>query len=217
MNGSVIVLLATSLLIIVSGFAWVMLRHYSQRLSRVDEELQAIKVMLSEMPKEDSIKDYMFAQDQLLREIVEKLGTHTETDVLQQYIQDQANQIIATISTHDESRKSGITRADLETSLQRTNELLERVLWSLRFDEDKYAENTEIIADRPGKQGKTDSGMDAQGTKAGNDGDDNVSIQSILDDSDDSYSAMLHYMEKSGKSGVEALHALKTARLMRNR
>lgn len=217
MNGSVIVLLATSLLIIVSGFAWVMLRHYSQRLSRVDEELQAIKVMLSEMPKEDSIKDYMFAQDQLLRDIVEKLGTHTETDVLQQYIQDQANQIIATISTHDESRKSGITRADLETSLQRTNELLERVLWSLRFDEDKYAENTEIIADRPGKQGKTDSGMDAQGTKAGNDGDDNVSIQSILDDSDDSYSAMLHYMEKSGKSGVEALHALKTARLMRNR
>ena len=99
--------------------------------------------MLSEIPKENSLKEYMFAQDQRLCDIREKLDTDESTNTLQQYIQDQANQIVAIISTQEETRKEVITKAELELSLQITNELLEKVLWSLRFDEDKYVEDAE--------------------------------------------------------------------------
>ena len=131
-----VVVLAELFLILLTGIAWVTVRTYSLRLSHIDNELRSITEMLSETPKETGLRDYMFAQDQRLRSIVEKLDSHPDTDVLQQYIQDQANQIIAVISTHDDSSKS-ITKADLEITLQVTNDLLERVLWSLRFDEGK--------------------------------------------------------------------------------
>ena len=217
MGDPLIILLVLLLPVMVIGFVWVMVRAYSLRLARIDEELRAIMVMLSEMPKENSIKDYIFAQDQRLRDIGEKLATHAATDELQQYIQDQANQIIAIISTQDESRKSGLTRADLEISLQITNELLERVLWSLRFDEDKYVENTDTNRGRPEQQEKKNINIDTKSAKVGKDKDGNISMKSILNDSDDSYGAMLKYMQQSGKSGTEALHALEAARVMRNR
>jgi hypothetical protein len=214
MNSSAILLLAISLLIIVSGFAWVMLRHYSQHLSRIDEELRAIKVLLSEIPKETSIRDYIFAQDRRLCDIREKLDTYSGTDVLQQHIQDQANQIIAFITTQEESKKSGVTKADLEVSLQRTNALLEKVLWSLRFDEDKYVEDTDTKSDSHEEQGKKNIQIDTKSANAGKGKDDHASMKSILDVSNDNYGAMLEYMKQSGKSGTEALQALKAAKVM---
>jgi hypothetical protein len=215
-NSSVILLLATSLLIIASGFTWVMFRRYSQRLSRIDEELRAITVLLSETTKETSLKAYMFAQDQRLRDIGEQLITHPDTDMLQQYMQDQTTQILAVISTLDEGRKSGVTKADLEISLRMINELLERVLWSLRFDEDKYVESTDTNRGIPEKQGKRNINIDTKSEKVSKDKDDDISMKSILNDSDDNYGAMLKYMQKSGKSGTEALHALEVAKFMRN-
>jgi len=217
MSESLIIFLVMALPIIVIGFIWAMVRIYSLRLSRIDEELRAITVMLSEMPKENSIKDYMYAQDQRLRDIGEKLATYAATDVLQQYIQDQANQIIAIISTQDESRKPGVTRADLEMSLQITNELLERVLWSLRFDEDKYVESTAANSSRPEEQGKKNINIDTKRAKDSKDENGNISMKSILNDGDDGYGAILKYMQQSGKSGTEALRALEAAKVMRNR
>jgi phosphoglycerate-specific signal transduction histidine kinase len=102
-NSSTILLLAPLLLIIVGGFAWMALR----RLSRIDEELRTITLLLNDVPKEISIRDYFYAQDRRLFDIREKLDTYSSNEVLQQYIRDQANQIIAFITTHDDSRKSG--------------------------------------------------------------------------------------------------------------
>ena len=215
MNSLDIMLLATSLLIIASGLAWVMLRGYGQRLSRIEEELRATTVMLSEIPKESSLKDYMFAQDQRLLSIGEKLDTYPANDELQQYIQDQANQIIAVISTHDENRKSAITKTDLEISLQVSNELLERVLWSLRFDEDKYKDRTEANTSISRNQGNESTRKPIAQNEFRQKINDNVSMKDILENSDDGYDAMLKYMQQSGKSGVEAQQALKAAKTMR--
>lgn len=217
MSSSIILFLATVLLIMASGFTWVILRRYSQRLSRIDDGLREITIMLNEVPKETGLKEYMFAQDQQLHAIGEQLNTHPDTDLLQQYMQDQTTQILAVISTLDEGRKSGVTKADLEITLRVTNELLERVLWSLRFDEDKYVVNTDTNRDRPEEQGKKNINIDMKSAEAGKDKDDHISMNSILNDSDDSYDAMLKYMHKSGKSGAEALQALDAAKFMRNR
>jgi hypothetical protein len=216
-NWSAILLLETSLLIIVSGFAWIMLIRYSQRLSRIDEELREITVLLSEMPKENSIKDYMFAQDQRLCDIREKLDTYSSTNELQQYIQDQANQIIAIISTHDETRNEVITKADLELSLQITNELLEKVLWSLRFDENKFVEDAEAKRVNPEEQDTKKPKLDKKCVNVSKEKDDHIAMTHLLDESNDSYDAILKYMQQSGKSGADALQALEAAKVMRNR
>ena len=209
MNSSTILLLAPLLLIIVGGFAWMALR----RLSRIDEELRTITLLLNDVPKEISIRDYFYAQDRRLFDIREKLDTYSSNEVLQQYIRDQANQIIAFITTHDDSRKSGITKADLEASLQMTNRLLEKVLWALRFDEDKFIEDTDITnRDNAGEQGNEEIKIDTKNYKPSKSRDDDISMNSILSDSDDSYHAMLSYMQKTGESGVEALQALESAK-----
>ena len=213
MNSSMILLLAPLLLIIVSVFALVMIR----RLSRIDEELRQITAAISEMPKETSIREYMYAQDNRLCDIREKLDMYSGTDVLQHFIQDQANQIIAVISTQEESRKSGITRADLEVSLQMTNQLLEKVLWSLRFDEEKYVKDANTNKDRTRQEGTQNFNTDTKRTKPSKDEDDDISMKSILDENNDSYSAMLKYMQKSGKSGTDALQALESTKQIRNR
>ena len=209
MNSSMVLLIALFVLIIVSGFAWVLLR----RMSLINDELRTIKVMLHEMPKEISVRDYFFAQDQRLLEIREKLDSNLVTDVLQQYIQDQANQIIAVISTHDEARKSGVTKADLEVSMQMTNQLLEKVLWSLRFDQDKYLEELDRTdRDSTEKQGGEKTKIDTKNYKAGKDKEDDISMKSILNDSTDRYHAILTYMQKTGESGVEALQAMESTK-----
>lgn len=216
MNSLTTLLPVTSLLIIVSGFVCIMLIRYSQRLSRIDSELREITVMLSEIPKENSLKEYMFAQDQRLCDIREKLDTDESTNTLQQYIQDQANQIIAIISTHEETRKEVITKAELELSLQITNELLEKVLWALRFDEDKYVEDAETKRACTEEQEENNFELDTQNANASKDEDDHISMKHLLDESDDNYGAMLKYMQQSGKSGADALQALESARAMRN-
>jgi hypothetical protein len=211
-NSSMILLLAL-LLIIVSVFTLVMIRHFS----RIEDELRQITATLSEMPKEISIRDYMYAQDNRLCDIREKLDTYSGSDVLQHFIQDQANQIIAVITTQEESRKSGITKVDLEVSLQMTNRLLEKVLWSLRFDEEKYVKDATTNKDRAGHEGTNNFNTDTKSTKPSKDKDDDISMKSILDESNDSYGAMLKYMQKFGKSGTDALQALKSAKQIGNR
>jgi hypothetical protein len=208
-NSSMILLLALFVLILVSGFAWVLLR----RMSLINDELRTITVRLHEMPKEISVRDYFYAQDRQLFDIREKLDAYPVTDELQQYIQDQANQIIAVISTHDEARKSGVTKADLEVSMQMTNQLLEKVLWSLRFDQEKYLEETDRTdRDSSGREGDQKTKIDTKNNKASEDKDDAISMKSILNDSTDSYHAMLTYMQKTGESGVDALQALESTR-----
>ena len=209
-----VAVLGALFLILLTGIAWVTVRTYSLRLSRIDNELRSITEMLSETPKETSLKDYMFAQDQRLCSIGEKLDSHPGTDVLQQYIQDQANQIIAVISTHDDSRKS-ITKADLEITLQVTNDLLEKVLWSLRFDEDKYVDCTEANKSISNNQGNKNTSKSNAHSEIRQEITDKVSMKNILENCDDGYDAMLKYMQQSGKSGVEAQQALKAAKTMR--
>ena len=214
MTDSIISMLVWMIPIIAIGIVWVIARLSSPRLLRIDEELRAITVMLSEMPKEGSLKDYMFAQDQRLQGIGDKLGTSPDTDELHQYIQDQANQIIAVISTHDDPSKS-ITKADLEVTLQVTNDLLERVLWSLRFDEDKYVDRTEANKSISNKQGNKNTSKSNAHSEIRKEITDKVSMKNILENCDDGYDAILKYMQQTGKSGVEAQQALKTAKTMR--
>ena len=212
MNLTIAVLVAL-FLILLAGIAWVTVRTYSLRLSRINDESRLITKMLSETPTETSLKDYMFAQDQRLRSIEEKLDSHPDTDVLQQYIQDQANQIIAVISTHNDSSKS-ITKADLEITLQVTNDLLERVLWSLRFDEDKYAESISEIGSKFEGSGKAKVKSINKASDADHDA---KSMKTILKNNDDAYEAMLRYMNETGKDGSNALLALDNAKGLSSR
>jgi len=209
-----VAVLSSLFLILIAGIVWVTVLIYSRRLSRIDDELREIKVMLSEIPKEAGLKEYMFAQDQQLRGIVEKLDTHPDSDVLQQYIHDQANQIIAVISTPDANRKSGVTKSDLEISLRVTNELLERILWSLRFDEDKYVDRTEANKSISNNQDNKNISKSNAHSEIRKDVNDKASMKDILESCDNDYDAMIEYMKQSDKSGIEAQQALKAAKIM---
>ena len=149
MLSSSVFLLGALLLIMVFSIAWLvwlLVRHYSQRLSRIDDELRAITAMLSEMPGEASLQEYMFSQDQRLLSIREKLDTHPDPALMQRYIQEHTEQLNTIIYMLGERSKTDLAKADLVDSLRITNESLEKVLWSLRFDEGKYAqENTPTI------------------------------------------------------------------------
>jgi hypothetical protein len=212
-----VVMLGSAFLILLTGIIWVMARIYNTRLSRIDEELQAITVMLKEMPKETSLKEYMFAHEQRLHAIGERLDAHPDTDLLQKYMQDQTTQMLAIISTLEDGGKTGATKADLEITLRVINELLERVLWSLRFDEDKYSESAETNSDSSGVRGKKNINRIERQLASGCESQDGNSMQSILNESDNSYGAILKYMQQTGKSGSEALHALETAAGSRSR
>ena len=201
--------------VLMVSIIWGIFHKINKRLTRIDKELRAITVKLDEMPNEASLQEYVFSQDQRLRGIKEKLDTSPSTDMLQQCIQDQANQVIAFLSTHSEGDKSTVSKKEIETLLQTTDELIKRVLWSLRFDEDKYMTRDEPRISYPDNQkNKTVSKLNVpqQVSKALS---DKVSMEEILDGCDDEYDAMLKYMQQSGKSGVEAQHALKAAKTMR--
>ena len=216
MADSIIFLLGASLPIMVIGIVWVMVRYYSPRLSRIDEELHAITHMLSEMPREMNLQEYMFSQDQRLRSIGEKLDAHPDSDLLQQYIQEHTEQLNTIIYMLGESSKKDFTKADLEDSLRITNESLEKVLWSLRFDGDKYAESTAATENKLAEPGRekvksinkySEIGLEVPG--------DAESMKAILEDNDDSYVAMLKFMQQTGEGGSNALHALDTAKRLR--
>jgi hypothetical protein len=218
-DDSSILFLAAFLLIVVSGATWVMLRRHSRRLSRIDEELSAISALLSKMPREDRIKNYMLPQHQLARAIMEKLESLADTEVLKQYIQDQANHIITIIATHDESRKIAATKAQLERSLRTTNGVLERLLWALRFDEETYTKDAGAHIDNQEESENRHANRATIGAVASDNHDDVDAMKSILgedNNGDDDYSAMLKYMQQSGKSGSEALQLLEATRGKQN-
>jgi hypothetical protein len=211
MMDSIIFLLVSSLLIMVIGIGWVMVRRYTPRLSRIDEELRSITVMLNEMPKEISQQEYMFSQDQQLRSIGEKLDAHPDPALLQQYIHEHTQQLRTIISMIAASSKSELTKADIRNTLRVTNDSLEKVLWSLRFDEDKYAESTAATRSRFAETGKAKvEFINKQSEKDHEALDDAKSMKAILKNSDNEYGAMLEYMKQTGKSGSNALHALDT-------
>ena len=216
MSITIATVLVTLLFILLTGVVWVIVRIYGLRLSRIDEELRTIIVTLNESPKETDLKEYMFAQDQRLLGIGNKLDAYADTDVLQQYIQDQANQVIAFISTHSDDGKSRITKDDLKNTLQVTNELLERVLWSLRFDEDKYVDQTEANKSISNNQDNKNISKSNAHSEIRKEITDKVSMKNILEKCDNGYDAMLKYMQQSGKSGVEAQQALKAVKIMRS-
>jgi len=97
-----------------------------------------------------------------------------------------------------------------------TNELLERVLWSLRFDEDKYADQTEANKSISNNQDNKNISKSNAHSEIRKDVNDKVSMKDILESCDDDYDAMLKYMKQSGKSGVEAQQALKAVKIMRS-
>jgi hypothetical protein len=211
MMDPIIILLGSSLLIMVVAISWVMVRRYTPRLSRIDEELRLITVMLSEMPKEISLQEYMFSQDQRLRSIGEKLDTHPDPALLQQYIQEHTQQLRTIVSMLAAGSKSELTRADLENTLRVTNDSLGKVLWSLRFDEGKYAERAAATESRfAGSDKAKVKYFNIQREKDREALDDAESMKAILKSSDDDYGAMLKYMKQTGNSGSNALHALDT-------
>ena len=218
MTDSIIFLLGSALPIMVIGIVWVMVRYYSPRLSRIDEELHAITQMLSEMPREMNLQEYMFSQDQRLRGIGEKLDAHPDSALLQQYIQEHTEQLNTIIYMLGEGSKTGLTKADLENSLRTTNESLEKVLWSLRFDGSKYAESAASTENKLAEPDRSkvksinkNSGKDRESL------DDAKSMKAILENNDDSYDAMLKYMQQTGEDGSNALHALDTAKHLHSR
>jgi hypothetical protein len=214
MTDSIIFLLGSLLPIMVIGIVWVMVRFYSPRLSRIDEELHAITAILSETPRETSLQEYMFNLDQRLRGIGEKLDANPDSALLQQYLKDHTEQLNTILYMLGESNKTDITKADLENSLRITNDSLKKVLWSLRFDESRFAESTaasEISLEKSG-------GTKVKSIKGDQDvSDDTKSMKAILKDNDDSYDAMLKYMQKTGEGGSNALHALDKAKTLSGR
>ena len=195
----------------VIGIAWVMVRIYSSRLSRIDEELRAITVMLSEMPKETSLQDYMFSQDQRLRSIGEKLDTHPDPALPQLYIHEHTQLMRTILSMIGEGSKAKLTKADLDSSLRVTNDSLEKVLWSLHFDEDRYAEITAATGNRSAESVKEKVKNNYKyGEKDREALEDTKFMKAILKNNDDSYDAINKYMQLTGKSGSNALHVLDT-------
>jgi hypothetical protein len=200
-------------MIIIAIIGILSVRFYNTRLSRIDDELNAIKVMLSEIPKETSLQEYMFSHDQRLCSIGEKLDTHPDPDLLRWYIHEHTEQLGTIISMIEDGCKTGLTKADLDNSLRVINSDLGKVLWSLRFDEVKYAERTAESGSSVAESGKArDKHIDDNSSgKVSVFQDDAKSMKAILNDSGDGYDAMLKYMQRTGKSGINALNNLDMA------
>jgi len=215
MDLTAIAVLGSVLLVLLASVIWVFAWRVNKRVTHIDNELRKITVMLSGIPNDSSLKEYMFSHDQRLLGIDEKISAFPDSEELQQYIRDQANQVIAFLSTPSEDRNNRITKKDVELSLQATNRLIERVLWALRFDEEKYTEQTASNVTTPIDQATKNIGKSTEHKDDHKETDDSVSIGALLESEGDDYNAMLKYMQLSGKGGVEAQHALKQAKIMR--
>jgi len=199
--------IGVSLLVMAIGIVWVIFYLYSKRMSQINGELRAITVILNEIPKEKSLQEYIVSQDQQLRSIGEKLDAHHDLALQQGNMPEHTKRLRMIISMLEVHNNTKLNRADLDNSLRKTNESLEKVLWSLRFDEDSYTESTAATRSRFAESGKVKL------KSINNDGDamdDANSMKAILKDSDNEYGAMLEYMKQTGKSGSNALHALDT-------
>ncbi len=218
MTDSIVFLLGSLLPVMVIGIVWIMLRFYSPRLSRIDEALHAITLMLNEMPREMSLQEYMFNQDQCLRSIGEKLDAHPDAVLLQQYIQEHTQQLNTIIYMLGEGSKTDLSRADLDNSLRVINESLEKVLWSLRFDGDKYAACSTATENKLAESGRDNvKNINQNSEKDREAPGDAESMKSILENNNDSYGALLEYMQQTGKDGSNALDTLDAARSIRSR
>ena len=158
MMESIIFLLGLSLPVLLIGLIWIVVRHYTPRLSRIDDELLGVTVMLEE-------------SSQQLRKITSML---------------------------EEDSKTELTRADLVNSSRLTNDSLKKVLWQMRFDENKYAESTATTAN--GAMEPDNAGIESINKQRGQDRDildDPQLTQAALNNSDDRLSTIFDYITKS--------------------
>jgi len=161
MMESIILLLGLSLPVLLIGLIWMIVRHYNPRLSRIDDELLGVTVMLKE-------------SEQKLRGI---------TSIL------------------EEDSKTELTRADLVNSSRLTNDSLKKVLWQMRFDEDRYTESTATTANGAVEPGS--AGINSVNKQQGKDHetlDDSQPLKAILKNSDDRLGIIFDYMTKTGNS-----------------
>lgn len=156
---SIILLLGLSLPVLLIGLIWIIVRYYSPRLSRIDDELLGVTVILKE------------SEQQL----------HKITFML------------------EEDSKKELTRADLVHSSRLTNDSLKKLLWQLRFDEDRYTESTATTAN-----GKPDNvGINSVNRQQGEHKeilDDSQSLKAILKNNEDRLGTIFEYMTKTGNT-----------------
>lgn len=126
--------------VVVLIIVWLKIRSHSPFNSFISNELRTIKVMLTD---ETSLQNYYLTQDKRLGRIEEKLNKLTDLDLLQRHSQEQILQASTIITLLEECQNNGLLKAVLNESFQVTNNSLEKVLWALRFDQDKYAESTQ--------------------------------------------------------------------------
>jgi len=158
MMESIILLLGLSLPVLLIGLIWIIVRYYSPRLSRIDDELLEVTVTLKE-------------SEQKLRGITSML---------------------------EEDSKTKLTRADLVYSSQVTNDSLEKVLWQMRFDEDRYAESTATTAN--GTVEPDNAGINSINKQRGKDReilDDSQLTQDALNNSDDRLETIFEYITRT--------------------
>lgn len=215
-----LVVLNVAVLVLLAGVVWATMRPYRPRLSAIERELGALTGRLDQLPGDSGLREQLSAHERLLRGLGEQLRSHPDAELLHRYLQDHTNQLLAILSTDDSGEKKTLTRTDFEDSLQLTNQKLERVLWALRFDEEKYQQSAEARKDR--RQNSRNSGNTNEPDRANAiapacDDRDVALLTNSLNDGGDSYQAMLDYMKTTGKSGADALHALEMARVMHSR
>ena len=178
MTSSIIFFLGSTILIIVIGIIWTMVRLYSQ--------------------------------DQRLRNIGEKLETQPNPALLLQYFQEHTQKLSTIISM--------LEKEDIENSLRVTNNSLDKVLWALRFDEDKYAaESTSAIDKNTGSGDAKNKSISMASEKDSELLEDSKYMKAILKNTEDSYEAMLKYMQETGKDANNALLALDNAEGLHSR
>ena len=124
-----------------------------------------------------------------------------------------AQQLRKITSLLEESSKTGLTRADIEDSSRVTNDSLGKVLWQMRFNEDKYAESIAITGNGTVKSGNAKvNNINMQRKNGQKVLDDTKSMKAILKNDYDDYDSIVKYMLQTGKSGINALHVLDDVR-----
>jgi len=158
---SIVFLLGLSLPVLLIGLIWIIVRYYTPRLSRIDDELLGVTVVLKESAQQ-------------LRKITSMLEADSKTE---------------------------LTRAELVNASRLTNDSLKKVLWQLRFDENRYAESTATTAN--GKVEPDNTGIKSiyrQREKDREILDDSQLTQAALNNSDDRMDTIFEYMTRTENS-----------------
>jgi len=158
---SIVFLLGLSLPVLLIGLIWIIVRYYTPHLSRIDDELLGVTVVLKESAQQ-------------LRKITSMLEADSKTE---------------------------LTRAELVNASRLTNDSLKKVLWQLRFDENRYAESTATTAN--GKVEPDNTGIKSiyrQREKDREILDDSQLTQAALNNSDDRMDTIFEYMTRTENS-----------------